>query len=76
MEAYQIGISHRFSIAPLMNTDSLVSYGENVMELEDRKCIIGVCSVVPLHQYENCIRHPVSLLLSETNSRALWLLIL
>lgn len=38
MAAYQIRISQRFSIALLMNTDSLVSYGENLMGLEDRKC--------------------------------------
>lgn len=38
MAAYQIRISQRFSIALLMNTDSLVSDGENGMGLEGRKC--------------------------------------
>lgn len=33
MEAYQIKITHRFSIAVLMNTDSLVSFGEDAVEL-------------------------------------------
>lgn len=37
MAAYQIRISQRFSIALLMNTDALVSYGENLMGLGDRK---------------------------------------